>query len=100
MKENLTPSQERLINILAAFSLNESDDALLIVTGYAGTGKTTMISAYVDMLEEVKMKSVLLAPTGRAAKVLTAYSGHQAYTIHKKIYPPAIVERWIWPVCA
>jgi exodeoxyribonuclease V len=86
MKEVLTPSQERFIKILSAFTLNDADDALLVITGYAGTGKTTMISAYVEMLEEVKMKSVLLAPTGRAAKVLTSYSGHQAFTIHKKIY--------------
>lgn len=86
MKETLTPSQERLINALSAFTMNNDDDAMLLITGYAGTGKTTMLSAFVEMLEEVKMKSVLLAPTGRAAKVLTSYSGHQAYTIHKKIY--------------
>jgi exodeoxyribonuclease-5 len=86
LKEILTPSQERLIKILSDFTLNNSDDTMLLITGYAGTGKTTMLSAYVEMLEEVKMKSVLLAPTGRAAKVLTSYSGHPAYTIHKKIY--------------
>jgi exodeoxyribonuclease V len=86
MKEVLTPSQEQLIESLAAFTLNQDDDALMVLTGYAGTGKTTLISAYVSMLEETGIKSVLLAPTGRAAKVITSYSGYQAYTIHKKIY--------------
>jgi exodeoxyribonuclease V len=84
--ESLTPSQERLVHALAGFTLSREEDVLMVVSGYAGTGKTTMISAYVEMLNEIKMKSVLLAPTGRAAKVLTAYSGCQAYTIHKKIY--------------
>ncbi len=82
----LTPSQERLIETLALFTLDSGEDCLLLVTGYAGTGKTTMLSAYVEMLDEVKMKAVLLAPTGRAAKVFAAYSGHQSQTIHKKIY--------------
>lgn len=86
LKGTETPSQERLADGLAGFTLNQDDDALMVVRGYAGTGKTTMLSAYVEMLNEVKMKSVLLAPTGRAAKVLAAYSGKQAYTIHKKIY--------------
>ncbi len=86
LNDILTPSQEGLIETLALFTLDISDDSMLLVTGYAGTGKTTMLSAYVEMLREVKMKSVLLAPTGRAAKVFSAYSGHQALTIHKKIY--------------
>lgn len=81
-----TPSQESMAIALSEFTMNSSEDALLMVRGYAGTGKTTMVSAYVSMLNEVKMKSVLLAPTGRAAKVLSSYSGHPAYTIHKKIY--------------
>lgn len=85
-KETVTPSQERMVQALAGFTMNYEDDALMVVTGYAGTGKTTLISAYVEMLNELKMKSVLMAPTGRAAKVLSAYSGHPAYTIHKKIY--------------
>ena len=82
----LTPSQERLIDTLSLFTLDMKEDSLLLITGYAGTGKTTMLSAYVEMLSEVKMKSVLLAPTGRAAKVFSSYSGHQTFTIHKKIY--------------
>jgi exodeoxyribonuclease-5 len=86
LKETATPSQELLIEALASFTLDEVDDALLIVKGYAGTGKTTAISAFVEVLDEIKRKSVLLAPTGRAAKVLSSYSGKTAYTIHKKIY--------------
>jgi exodeoxyribonuclease-5 len=85
-KDRPTPSQERLVEALVSFTFNNEDDALLIVRGYAGTGKTTAISAYVELLDEIKRKSVLLAPTGRAAKVLSSYSGRQAYTIHKKIY--------------
>lgn len=56
------------------------------MTGYAGTGKTSVISTVVKTLDLLRMKSVLLAPTGRAAKVLSSYSGKQAFTIHKKIY--------------
>lgn len=86
IKEKPTLSQERLAETLAAFTMHQKDDTLLIVRGYAGTGKTTEISAYVKMLKEMSLKSVLMAPTGRAAKILTSYSGEQAYTIHKKIY--------------
>ena len=59
---------------------------LFILTGYAGTGKTSLISGFVNTLYEVKVKSVLLAPTGRAAKVLSNYSKTKASTIHRKIY--------------
>jgi exodeoxyribonuclease V len=86
ISENPTLSQERLASTLARFTTIHEGDILLIIRGYAGTGKTTEISAYVKMLKEMQMKSILLAPTGRAAKVLSSYSGEQAYTIHKKIY--------------
>jgi exodeoxyribonuclease-5 len=56
------------------------------MTGYAGTGKTSVISSIVKTLDLLRMRSVLLAPTGRAAKVLASYSGRQSFTIHKKIY--------------
>jgi exodeoxyribonuclease-5 len=56
------------------------------MTGYAGTGKTSVISSIVKTLDMLRMRSVLLAPTGRAAKVLSSYSGRQAFTVHKKIY--------------
>ena len=57
-----------------------------LLKGYAGTGKTTLVSALVKSLWPVGKKVVLLAPTGRAAKVLSSYSGKKALTIHKKIY--------------
>jgi len=56
------------------------------MTGYAGTGKTSVISSIVKTLDLLRMRSVLLAPTGRAAKVLASYAGRPAFTIHKKIY--------------
>ena len=69
--------------------LSGSDDALYVLKGYAGTGKTTSIAALVAALETTRIKAVLLAPTGRAAKVIAGYSGRPAFTIHKKIYFPS-----------
>ena len=63
-----------------------SDDDIMSVNGYAGTGKTTAMAAIIATMKELKTKCVLLAPTGRAAKVLSSYAGHKAYTIHKHIY--------------
>jgi exodeoxyribonuclease-5 len=81
-----TKDQEELINVLADFVIDKEKKKVVIVKGYAGTGKTTTISALVRAFRELNIKSILLAPTGRAAKVLTSYSGKIAYTIHKKIY--------------
>jgi exodeoxyribonuclease-5 len=81
-----TKDQEELINVLADFVIDKEKKKVIIVKGYAGTGKTTTNSALVRAFRELKIKSILLAPTGRAAKVLTSYSGKIAYTIHKKIY--------------
>jgi exodeoxyribonuclease-5 len=81
-----TPGQQALIEMLAGFVTEEQENRVLIIKGYAGTGKTTLISALVNVLETLGKKSVLLAPTGRAAKVLSAYSGKSASTIHKSIY--------------
>ncbi|HIP26866.1 MAG TPA: DUF2075 domain-containing protein, partial [Flavobacteriaceae bacterium] len=83
-----TRSQEYLLNDLSNFIFDKNKDGLFLLKGYAGTGKTTSISAFVNNLWQVGMKSVLLAPTGRAAKVITNYSKKSAYTIHKKIYFP------------
>jgi exodeoxyribonuclease-5 len=58
----------------------------MVIKGYAGTGKTTMVNSITKVLQSLKIKSVLLAPTGRAAKVLAGYTGLPAFTIHKKIY--------------
>jgi len=81
-----TLGQEDLIRELGHFLASEDTTEIMLVKGYAGTGKTTLIKSLVKTLSTLKQKSVLLAPTGRAAKVLTAYSGHPAWTIHKKIY--------------
>ena len=83
-----TTSQEYLLNDLSNFVFDKNKDGLFLLKGYAGTGKTTSISAFVNNLWQVGMKSVLLAPTGRAAKVIANYSKKSAYTIHKKIYFP------------
>ncbi|MDF1574110.1 MAG: AAA family ATPase [Bacteroidales bacterium] len=81
-----TLSQEDLVRELGGFLASEESGEIMLVKGYAGTGKTTLVKSLVNTLAELKQRSVLLAPTGRAAKVLTAYSGHPAWTIHKKIY--------------
>jgi exodeoxyribonuclease-5 len=83
-----TKGQQMLMQQLASFMLSEIQDELFVIKGYAGTGKTSLVSAMIKSLSTVKFQSVLLAPTGRAAKVLTQYSGKNAYTIHKKIYKP------------
>jgi len=81
-----TLGQEDLISELGHFLASEDTAEIMLVKGYAGTGKTTLVKSLVKTLSALKQKSVLLAPTGRAAKVLTAYSGNPAWTIHKKIY--------------
>ena len=81
-----TEGQKFLVDILAGMMTSNDNHQLLLVKGYAGTGKTSVISAFVRTLNDFKIHSVLMAPTGRAAKVLSAYSGEQAFTIHKKIY--------------
>ncbi|MBQ1858548.1 MAG: AAA family ATPase [Paludibacteraceae bacterium] len=82
------PNEEKtgLFEALGAFIVSRDPRKALILCGYAGTGKTSVMSALVRALEGLKQPCVLLAPTGRAAKVLSRYSGAQAYTIHKKIY--------------
>lgn len=81
-----TAGQKMMISELARFVLSREPSQLFIFKGYAGTGKTTIISSLVRVLKDIRKKPVLLAPTGRAAKVLMAYSGEKAFTIHKKIY--------------
>ncbi len=84
---NIPTSQQREVFVmLEKFLSSVNEDECFILKGYAGTGKTTLISALVKVLPKMKLKSVLLAPTGRAAKVISNYSGRKAFTIHKKIY--------------
>ncbi len=90
VKSNLpfTPNAQQDIAItkICKFIFNKYERSIFILKGYAGTGKTNLISAFTKALPTVKWRSVLLAPTGRAAKVLGNYSGLTANTIHKKIF--------------
>jgi len=83
-----TGIQDLVLQKLSTFVLNKNQDELFLLKGYAGTGKTTIISTLVKKLNLVNSKAVLLAPTGRAAKVISNYSSKEAFTIHKKIYYP------------
>jgi ATP-dependent exoDNAse (exonuclease V) alpha subunit len=83
-----TVRQNLFFQKIAVFLFNTSNDEIFVLKGYAGTGKTTIISTVINHLETINMKCVLLAPTGRAAKVISNYSGKPAYTIHKRIYFP------------
>ena len=81
-----TKGQELLIALLADYIVTNDTGKILIVKGYAGTGKTSVIGALVKTLDRLEIKNMLLAPTGRAAKVFSGYSGKNAFTIHRKIY--------------
>ena len=80
-----TSCQDSLLRKVADFVSSDEND-ILVVNGYAGTGKTTAVSAVISVMKEFGTKCILLAPTGRAAKVLSSYAGQPAYTIHKHIY--------------
>ncbi len=81
-----TFSQKKVVEKLSEWISSSDYEQIFILNGYAGTGKTTLIAAFVAVLEQMGIKSILLAPTGRAAKVLTRYSNREAHTIHKRIY--------------
>jgi len=83
---NPTKSQSRLIDLLSGFLFSYDSREVVLIKGYAGTGKTTMINVLTQVLSVLKIRSVLMAPTGRAAKVMSGYSGKPAFTIHKSIY--------------
>ncbi len=83
-----TLKQNELFLMLSDFVFDTKKNGLFLLKGFAGTGKTSVISTLVNNLWRVRNRSVLLAPTGRAAKVISKYSGKQAFTIHKKIYYP------------
>ena len=86
-----TEGQDKLLGELAVFLTIswKQQNALFILSGYAGTGKTTVVKALADVLPQIGKKTVLLAPTGRAAKVLASYTKKQANTIHRKKACPA-----------
>lgn len=81
-----TDCQLQLIDTLASYIFSDEPDRIMLIKGYAGTGKTSMLYSLTQTLNQLKIRSVLLAPTGRAAKVLAGYTQMQAFTIHKKIY--------------
>lgn len=82
------PNEEKegLFRLLGAFLVSPCREKCFLLKGYAGTGKTSVVSALVRALEGLQQPCILLAPTGRAAKVLARYSGKAAFTIHKYIY--------------
>ena len=81
-----TACQNNLFKGLSDFTIQREECDIMVVNGYAGTGKTSAIGAYVKTLKEFQIKFKLMAPTGRAAKVLAGYTGFSSLTIHKQIY--------------
>lgn len=81
-----TSEQDSALEKIVDFLFLQKEESLFLLRGYAGTGKSSLLGALVKTMTEFKQKTVLLAPTGRAAKVFSSYSSHPAFTIHKKIY--------------
>ncbi len=90
LKENFpfepTSDQLNVFEALGEFLTNKQNNSIFLLNGFAGTGKTSLIASLVKTLEYFKQSFFLMAPTGRAAKVLSSYSGYPAFTIHKRIY--------------
>jgi len=84
----VTLKQDIALQMLSKFLVSRDTDEVFLLKGYAGTGKTTIVGALTDNLAQIRRRFVLLAPTGRAAKVISNYSEKPAFTIHKKIYFP------------
>ena len=83
---SVTGGQHEAVDVLAGFLLSGDKDSVCLLRGYAGTGKTSVLAALVCAMDGLKQKTVLLAPTGRAAKVFAFHARHPAFTIHKRIY--------------
>ena len=81
-----TIGQKKIIEMLSMYLSDDDFSKIFVLNGYAGTGKTTIIAALVGAMKDLGIKPILLAPTGRAAKVLARYSHQKALTIHKRIY--------------
>lgn len=88
-----TTDQSKVIDSLCQFILTPDADSVFILRGYAGTGKTSLVSALVKTMEELDRECVLMAPTGRAAKVFSLYADHPAFTIHKRIYRQKSIDK-------
>ena len=81
-----TPSQQEATRLLSQFLFDSDPNSAFLLRGYAGTGKTSLVSALIKAAPGLQIKTLLMAPTGRAAKVLSGYAHRRAFTIHKKIY--------------
>ncbi|MDL2322358.1 AAA family ATPase [Bacteroidales bacterium OttesenSCG-928-A17] len=81
-----TSEQELALQKISDFLFERTNDSLFLLKGFAGTGKSSLVGAIVKTLNQLQQKAILLAPTGRAAKVFASYAGQNAFTIHKKIY--------------
>ena len=88
-----TKNQAIVLDSLCDFILAPQADEVFILRGYAGTGKTSLMSALVKTMEQLERECVLMAPTGRAAKVFSLYADHPAYTIHKRIYRQKSIDK-------
>ncbi len=88
-----TSGQAEVIDSLCDFILAPGNDEVFILRGFAGTGKTSLVSALVKTMEQLQRHCVLMAPTGRAAKVFSLYSDHPAFTIHKRIYRQKSIDK-------
>ena len=83
-----TLSQKKALEEITRFLVAENPKKFFVLKGYAGTGKTSLIKALIQTLHSMGNQTIQLAPTGRAAKVISRYSGYQASTIHKLLYYP------------
>lgn len=88
-----TQDQQKAIDLLAQFILSPETHRVFVLRGFAGTGKTSLLAAVVKTLEQLERPCVLMAPTGRAAKVFSLYADHPAYTIHKRIYRQKSIDQ-------
>ena len=87
-----TKEQEKVISMWSDFLLSRKTDEIFLLTGFAGTGKTSLVGALVKTMRQLQQPVMLLAPTGRAAKVFSFYAGAPAYTIHRRIYRQKSME--------
>ncbi len=88
-----TEDQSKVIDSLCQFILTPDAESVFILRGFAGTGKTSLVSALVKTMEQLERECVLMAPTGRAAKVLSLYADHPSFTIHKRIYRQKSIDK-------
>ena len=88
-----TQDQEKVLDSLTEFIFSPNAHEVFLLRGYAGTGKTSLVGALVHTLEQLKRPCVLMAPTGRAAKVFSLYANHPAFTIHKRIYRQKSIDQ-------